>query len=275
MGRAEVEAQVGRLQARCAQMEELKGQLAGASRWAAEMEAAVAAGKAEVASLQERVAQAEVRLLFSTCLASASPYEPANYWCSSSGRAGSGHFKLAHNCTIHRLLPPWGRSSGLLDSSAVNPSMHLTRKVLWACRSGVVPCTLATVRATCQTSCEMVVPVLVSPMCVCSVCSQGCCQAVVAICVQATTAEGAARLAAAEERLQALKATADVADSESGSEEARIAELEEAAARLPQLEALAAGVPELEHRAARVTELEAANAELRAAKVSVPSTMGR
>ena len=102
--------QVGRLQARCAQMEELKGQLAGASRWAAEMEAAVAAGKAEVASLQERVAQAEVRLQHSTCLASACPCEPANYRCSSSGVIGSGHFMMVYNCTTHRLLPFWGSS---------------------------------------------------------------------------------------------------------------------------------------------------------------------
>lgn len=55
---------MGRLQARCAQVDELQGQLAGASRWAAEMEAAVAAGKAEAARLQERVAQAEVQGIF-------------------------------------------------------------------------------------------------------------------------------------------------------------------------------------------------------------------
>ena len=67
LGRAEVEAQVRRLQARCAQMDELKEQLAGASRWAAEMESAVASSKAEVASLQERVAQAEVRPMTACC----------------------------------------------------------------------------------------------------------------------------------------------------------------------------------------------------------------
>ena len=85
--------------------------------------------------------------------------------------------------------------------------------------------------------------------------------------IQSTTAEGAARLAAAEERLRALKANAEVADSESGSEGGRLADLEEAAARLPQLEAMATGLPDVEHRAARAAELEAANAELRAAKV--------
>lgn len=122
MGRAEVEAQVGRLQARCAQMEELKGQLAGASRWAAEMEAAVAAGKAEVASLQERVAQAEVRLLFSTCLTSASPYEPAQYRRSSDGKIGAGQSQGVYNCTTHRLLCFCGADGrGCKSSTACQP----------------------------------------------------------------------------------------------------------------------------------------------------------
>ena len=61
LGRAEVEAHVAGLQARCAQMDALKCQLADAGQWAADMEHIVGSHKAEVSSLEARLAHAEVR----------------------------------------------------------------------------------------------------------------------------------------------------------------------------------------------------------------------
>lgn len=67
--RAEVEAQVGALQARCAQMGALKAQLADAGQWAADMEQVVSSHKAEVSSLEARLAHAEARARLLVALA--------------------------------------------------------------------------------------------------------------------------------------------------------------------------------------------------------------